>query len=217
MDSVSQYLDNQDMSCSFADLLNRNRESEQVEKQPKILKRWSDEEKIQLENLFVQGERVESIAEKLGRSLDAVSGQIKKLGLRRCKTLTLEQEQMLKREFWLLGIKGCAKKLNRSYSTIAYFAKLLELKKPYIDECDPPIPRRLLPYDMVKRVAILQRKSPTSRNKVEDAVVIFYDKTAPSTAMMAMHLDELCSALDRHFGRRNGVTAGALTNGWKRK
>ncbi|MCG6326436.1 gcrA cell cycle regulator family protein, partial [Vibrio alginolyticus] len=50
----------------------------------------------------------------------------------------------------------------------------------------------------------------------EDAVVIFYDKLGPSTPMMAMHLDELCAALDRHFGRRDGVTAGALTHGWKR-
>ncbi|ELJ8710725.1 TPA: gcrA cell cycle regulator family protein, partial [Vibrio cholerae] len=129
--------------------------------------------------------------------------------------LTLEQEQFLKRDFWLLGVEGCAKKLCRNRSTIAYYAKLLNLKKPTRDEVDPPIPRCLLPYDMVKRVAILQRKSPTSRNQVEDAVVIFYDKNGPSTSMMAMHLDELCAALDRHFRRKPGVTASALMYGYK--
>lgn len=216
MENVSQWLDEQVASCSFADLLTRKSVSETASEPKKLIKRWTDEEKSQLEKLFKQGASVNEIADQLQRPVDGVSGQIRKLGLRRCKNLSLEQEQFVKREFWLLGAEGCAKKLNRKAETIAYYAKLLKLAKPARDECDPPIPRRLLPYDMVKRVSILQRKSPTSRNKVEDAVVIFYDKLGPSTPMMAMHLDELCAALDRHFGRRDGVTAGALTHGWKR-
>lgn len=32
---------------------------------------------------------------------------------------------------------------------------------------------------------------------------------------MAMHLDELCAALDNHFKRRLGVTAAALIHGYK--
>lgn len=216
MENVSHWLDEQDASCSFADLLNRKPVPDTFSDNKKTIKRWTDDEKKQLQKLFTQGTSIDDIAQQLQRPVDGVAGQIRKLELRRCKTLSLDQEQTLKREFWLLGVEGCAKKLNRTSGSIAYYAKLLKLKKPARDESDPPIPRRLLPYDMVKRVSILQRKSPTSRTKVEDAVVIFYDKLGPSTAMMAMHLDELCAALDRHFGRRDGVTAGALMNGWKR-
>ncbi|MEH0691043.1 gcrA cell cycle regulator family protein [Vibrio cholerae] len=216
MENVSQWLNEQGGSCSFADLLTRKSKSETASEPTKIIKRWSDEEKSLLKHLFTQGLPIGDIAEQLQRPIDGVSGQIKKLGLRRCKTLTVEQEQFIKREFWLLGVEGCAKKLKRKAATIAHYAKQLNLTKPSCNECDPPIPRRLLPYDMVKRVSILQRQSPTSQNKVEDAVVIFYDKAGPSTPMMAMHLDELCTALDKHFGRRDGVTSGALTHGFKR-
>lgn len=217
MENVSPIAPEQDVSCSFADLLKRPRHAQEPQKlEPKrTIIRWTEEEKTQLTALFKQGSNIDEIASQLNRPVDGVLGQIRKLGLRRCKTLTLEQEQFLKRDFWLLGVEGCAKKLCRNRSTIAYYAKLLNLRKPTRDEVDPPIPRCLLPYDMVKRVAILQRKSPTSRNQVEDAVVIFYDKNGPSTAMMAMHLDELCAALDRHFRRKPGVTASALMYGYK--
>ncbi|MFA0025857.1 gcrA cell cycle regulator family protein, partial [Vibrio sp. 10N.261.49.A5] len=62
---------------------------------------------------------------------------------------------------------------------------------------------------------VLERNSPDSKNRVDDSVVIFYDKKGPSTPMMAMHLDDLCLALDKHFNRRDGVTAAALTHGYK--
>ncbi|EGR0667188.1 GcrA family cell cycle regulator [Vibrio cholerae] len=217
MENVSSISPEQDFSCSFADLLKCPRHAQEPQKlEPKrTIIRWTEEEKTQLTALFQQGTNVDEIASQLNRSVDGVIGQIRKLGLRRCKTLTLEQEQVLKHDFWLLGVDGCAKKLKRNRSTVAYYAKLLNLKKPTLDEFNPPIPRTLLPYDMVKRVSILQRKSPTSRNQVEDAVVIFYDKNGPSTPMMAMHLDELCLALDNHFKRRRGVTAAALIHGYK--
>ncbi|MBF4242743.1 gcrA cell cycle regulator family protein, partial [Vibrio anguillarum] len=73
------------------------------------------------------------------------------------------------------------------------------------------------PYDMVQRVSVLERNCPFSKSRVQDSVVIFYDKTGPSVPMMAMHLDELCESLDRHFGRRLGVTASALISGYKAK
>lgn len=219
MDNVSnEHYQEQAMTCSFADLLRPKTTLESsLDHSKRIVKRWSEKEKAELTTMFSQGTSIEQIAERLERPVSGVEGQIRKLGLKRCKALTIEQEQFLKANYWLLGTQGCAEKLSRNANAIAYYAKLLKLKKPSRDEVDPPIPRKLLPYDMVKRVSILQRKSPTSLNKVDDAVVIFYDKNAPSTAMMAMHLDELCLALDRHFGRRDGVTAGALTHGWKRK
>nr|WP_241750633.1 hypothetical protein [Vibrio vulnificus] len=68
---------------------------------------------------------------------------------------------------------------------------------------------------MAKRLSILERKSPTSKDRIEDSVVILYDKYRPSKPMSAFHLDELCLALDRHFGRRDGVTANALLHGYK--
>ncbi|WP_342651949.1 hypothetical protein [Vibrio metschnikovii] len=63
--------------------------------------------------------------------------------------------------------------------------------------------------------SVLERNCPFSKSRVQDSVVIFYDKTGPSVPMMAMHLDELCEALDSYFGRRSGVTATALMYGFK--
>ncbi|MBF4448478.1 gcrA cell cycle regulator family protein, partial [Vibrio anguillarum] len=34
--------------------------------------------------------------------------------------------------------------------------------------------------------------------------------------MMAMHLDDLLTALEIHFNRRSGVVTGALLQGYKR-
>ncbi|MBF4327436.1 gcrA cell cycle regulator family protein, partial [Vibrio anguillarum] len=73
-----------------------------------------------------------------------------------------------------------------------------------------------LPYDMVQRVSVLEQECPTSTNRIQDSVVIFYDKTGPSTPMMAMHLADLLTALEIHFNRRSGVVTGALLQGYKR-
>ncbi|GLO60936.1 hypothetical protein MACH09_14440 [Vibrio sp. MACH09] len=73
-----------------------------------------------------------------------------------------------------MGTEGCAKKLKRSRSDITYYARLLKLKIPTRDQYDPPIHRRLLPYDMAKRICILERKSPTSKGRIDDSVVILY-------------------------------------------
>ncbi|WP_070963505.1 gcrA cell cycle regulator family protein [Vibrio sonorensis] len=203
--------------CSFADLLVRPyRPITESSEAKKILKRWTDIDRKRLKNLFHKGRPLEEIALELDRTLDSIKGQIRNMSLSRCKNLSLKQEQQLKRDYWILGANGCAKKLNRNPATISYYAKKLGLKKQCKDKSNPPIPRNLLPYDMVKRISVLQRDAPDSKNKVEDAVVIFYDKNGPSAPMMAMHLDELCEALDNHFGRRIGVCAGALTNGYRR-
>ncbi|WP_434998680.1 gcrA cell cycle regulator family protein [Vibrio scophthalmi] len=224
MDNCSLVSQDVNSDCSFADLLFRRPSVSDkavttalVEK-PKLKttrKSWSKKESELLTVLIRQGKSSAFAAKELGRTLCAVDGQIRKLNIQRCKGLTIKQEQFLRDNYWILGSAGCAKKLNRNQATIAYYAKYLGLKKPTRDDVNPPIPRCLLPYDMVKRVSVLQRKSPTSKNKVDDAVVIFYDKNGPSTPMMAMHLDQLCSALDQHFNRRPGVTAQALTHGYK--
>ena len=202
-------------SCSFSDLLVKKSDSDNS-KSFKKYTRWSDIEEKKVKEFYNQGISVADIAQSLGRTKGSVVGKIKHLDLKRFRHLSIDDEQFLKRNYWLLGLNGCAKKLGRKRSAVAYFVKALNLKIPTHDQYDPPIYRKLLPYDMAKRISILQRKSPTSRDKIEDAVVILYDQSGPAKALAAVHLDELCLALDRHFNRRDGVTAGALINGWKR-
>lgn len=214
MDNVS-VVGFEQSSCSFSDLLGRVGNAK--EESPVSLKvaRWTEEEKDQLRVMHSEGVSVSDMVERLGRGASGIMSQIGKLGLKRFKGLSIDDELFLKRNYWLLGASVCAKRLKRSPSSIRYFAKCMGLSVPTKDHFNPPLPRKLLPYDMVKRVSVLERGCPTSSGRIDDSVVIFYDKTGPSTPMMAMHLDELCLVLDRHFGRRDGVTAGALTHGFK--
>ncbi len=209
--------------CSFADLLMRrpqvsNQSVRTQEEKPKLKttsKRWTPEESQRLKAQFYQGKQLPTIAKNLGRTRSAVNNQIRKLKLKRFKDLPEKDIEYLKQNYWIVEVDVIAKKLGRQVSSIRYFADKLGLTRPKLDSAEPPIPRRLMPYDMVKRVSVLERNCPNSKNRVEDSVVIFYDKMGPSTPMMAMHLDELCSVLDIHFGRRAGVTASALTHGYK--
>jgi len=224
MESSSYLSQDVNLECSFSDLLLRRPKISdkaidvaEVEK-PRLKttrKRWTPVESEQLKVLFHEGKRVSSIAETLGRTLSSVEGQIRKLQLHRFKGLRDKDIEYLKENYWIQDIDVIAKRLCRQPSAIRYFAKKLGLKRPTLDSAEPPIPRTLLPYDMVKRVSVLERNCPFSKSRVDDSVVIFYDKLGPSTPMMAMHLDDLCSALDVHFGRKAGVTASALTHGYK--
>ncbi|EGQ8066720.1 MULTISPECIES: helix-turn-helix domain-containing protein [Vibrio harveyi group] len=224
MEGTSFIAQDVNLECSFSDLLVRRPKVsdkalhvEAVE-QPKVKttrKRWTPEESEQLKTLYYEGKRVTTIADSLGRTVQAVQNQIRKLKLRRFRNLSVEHIQYLKDNYWLHDVDTIAKRIQRKPSAVIYYAEKLGLKRPKLDDAEPPIPRRLMPYDMVKRVAILERNCPDSKNRVDDSVVIFYDKKGPSAPMMAMHLDELCSALDAYFGRRAGVTASALTHGYK--
>jgi len=211
---------NQD--CSFSDLLVRlpqvsDSSVQVVEKsRPKAARKvWAVEDTRHLEELFFEGGSLSTIAQKLDRTLSSVESQVRKLNLKRFKGLSKEDVDYLKQNYWILDIETLAKKLGRQPASVRYFAGELGLKRAKLDSAEPPIPRRLMPYDMVKRVSVLERNSPDSKSRVDDSVVIFYDKKGPSTPMMAMHLDDLCLALDRHFNRRDGVTASALTHGYK--
>jgi len=207
--------------CSFSDLLSRLPrvsdklvQLEEVKAAP-VIKRWTPEEHQLLTEQFKKGEKLTTIAKNLNRTPAAVKNQINKLQLKRFKGFSPQDIEYLKQNYWLVDIDVIAKKLGRQVSSIRYVADNLGLKRPKLDSAEPPIPRRLMPYDMVKRVSVLERDNPDSKSRVEDSVVIFYDKKGPSTPMMAMHLDELCLALDKHFNRRDGVTAAALTHGYK--
>lgn len=114
MENVSSIIPEQDFTCSFADLLKRPRHAQEPQKlEPKrTIIRWTEEEKTQLTALFKQGTNVDEIASQLNRPVDGVLGQIRKLGLRRCKMLTLEQEQFLKRDFWLWVSRVALKALS---------------------------------------------------------------------------------------------------------
>ncbi|MEZ8582905.1 gcrA cell cycle regulator family protein [Vibrio splendidus] len=211
---------NQD--CSFADLLVRlpqvsDSSVQVVEKsRPKtVSKSWTVEESRYLEELSFEGTNLSTIAQKLDRTFPSVENQIRKLNLKRFKELSRKDTEYLKQNYWILDVETLAKKLGRQPASIRYFANKLGLKRAKLDSAEPPIPRRLMPYDMVKRLSVLERNSPDSKSRVDDSVVIFYDKKGPSTPMMAMHLDDLCLALDKHFNRRDGVTAAALTHGYK--
>ncbi|MCL9777607.1 gcrA cell cycle regulator family protein [Vibrio methylphosphonaticus] len=203
--------------CTFADLLVRQFQTSEPEViLPKVKKvPWSQHDSKKLTGMFERGDDYPSMASELNRSVDAVKNQVRKLNLRRFKQLNHKDLKFLKQNYWLLGATQIAKKLKREPAAIRYYAKQLGLKHRKTHDSEPPIPRQLLPYDMVKRVAVLERECPESQTKVEDSVVIFYDKKGPSAPMMAMHLDELCSALDKYFGRRNGVTSSALMYGYK--
>ncbi len=209
--------------CSFSDLLIRrpqvsNKSVRTREEQPKLKttrKSWTPEESQLLKEQFYEGKKLPTIAKNLGRTQSAVNNQIRKLKLKRFKDLTDRDIEYLKQNYWIVDVDSIAKKLGRQVSSIRYFADKLGLTRPKLDSAEPPIPRRLMPYDMVKRVSVLERSCPESKSRVEDSVVIFYDNMGPSTPMMAMHLDDLCAALDAHFGRRAGVTASALTHGYK--
>ncbi|WP_341276313.1 SANT/Myb-like DNA-binding domain-containing protein [Vibrio parahaemolyticus] len=213
------------LECSFSDLLMRrpvisDKEVKVVEEEKKTQlkttrKRWTPQESEQLKTLFYEGKRLTTIAQLLGRTDQSVLNQVRKLNLKRFRNLSDKHIKYLKDNYWLLDVETIAKRINRKPSSVIYFAKQLGLKRSKVGDVEPPIPRRLMPYDMVKRVSVLERNCPDSNNRVDDSVVIFYDKKGPSSPMMAMHLDELCAALDVHFGRRLGVTASALTHGYK--
>ncbi|EKO3914617.1 gcrA cell cycle regulator family protein [Vibrio metschnikovii] len=210
--------------CTFSDLLIRRPQVSdkavslsKIEK-PRLKttkKRWTEEESKLLIKLFHEGKSLPNMAKTLERTTSAVDGQIRKLKLKRFRNLSDKEIRYLKDNYWLLDTDTLAKRLGRQVSAIRYFLKKLGLKRPSLDTAEPPIPRRLMPYDMVKRVSVLERNCPFSKSRVQDSVVIFYDKTGPSVPMMAMHLDELCEALDCYFGRRSGVTATALMYGFK--
>jgi len=224
MENTSFMAQDVNLECSFSDLLVRRPKlsdkslDADVLEQPKIKttrKSWTADESERLKALYYDGKRVTTIADSLGRTVQSVKNQIRKLDLRRFRSLSDEHVQYLKDNYWLLDVDTLSKHIKRKPSAVIYYAEKLGLKRPKVHDAEPPIPRRLMPYDMVKRVAILERNCPDSKNRVDDSVVIFYDKKGPSAPMMAMHLDELCSALDVHFGRRSGVTASALTHGYK--
>ncbi|MBH9824340.1 gcrA cell cycle regulator family protein [Vibrio vulnificus] len=204
-----------DLECSFSDLLIKRPVMTEEPLKPNTIRYWTDDEISQLKTLYRKGTPFKEMSLILNRTVTAINSKIKQLNLVRCKALSAEQELFLIKNYWLLGTEGCAKKLNRSRSAIVYYARLLNLKIPTRDQYNPPIYRQLLPYDMAKRLSILERKSPTSKDRIEDSVVILYDKYRPSKPMSAFHLDELCLAIDRRFGRRDGVTANALLHGYK--
>ncbi|CCN70142.1 hypothetical protein [Vibrio nigripulchritudo] len=218
MDNVSARTSEQAMVCSFADLLTRPRptDNNNNNEESAVLKRWSEDEVSTLRKHFNLGKPIEDIAEMLGRPINGVKGKIRALELRRCKALTPRQEQFIKENYWILGAGQTAEQLGRTRESITYHAKKLGLTHTTKNKANPPIPRKLLPYDMVKRASILQRDCPASSDRVEDAVIIFYDKTGPAAPMMAMHLDELSELLENYFGRRSGVMKGALLHGYKR-
>lgn len=202
-----------DNTCSFADLLIKK---PVFQKQSVSFKRWSYGEVQTLKTMFYNGCSIDEITESLNRTPHSVRAHIRKLDLKRRSKLSDEEITFLHDNYWLLGAAETAKKLRKSRETIVYHARKLGLKRKYTNDCNPPIPRQLLPYDMVKRVAILERDCPKSEHKVEDSVVIFYDKTGPSAPMLAMHLDDLFAALEQHFERREGVLTGATLTGYKR-
>ncbi|MBE4488401.1 helix-turn-helix domain-containing protein [Vibrio parahaemolyticus] len=97
MEGTSFIAQDVNLECSFSDLLVRRPKVsdkalhvEAVE-QPKVKttrKRWTPEESEQLKTLYYEGKRVTTIADSLGRTVQAVQNQIRKLKLRRFRNLS---------------------------------------------------------------------------------------------------------------------------------
>lgn len=212
MDSTT--LTHNQRAGSFSDLLTKINKQEESES-TQIYSAWSAQEDADLKAYLELGKKRHEIADLLGRTVYAVSGRVRKLGLTSKPRLTDKQRDYIALNFPLYGTSVVAKKLKISEHKVKYEAKRLGLTYKPCDAYNPPIPKSLLPYHMVKRVSLLNRDCPASKNKVDDCVIVLYDKVAPSTPMMAMHLDDLLAALEQHFGRRAGVVTGALLSGYK--
>lgn len=200
---------------SFSDLL-VNLKKPRVLVEKRATPRWTHQEIVDLKQYCEDGKTRKEIANLLHRTEDAVAFRIRKLKINQKPSLTEKQQKILNNGYPLYGPEVVSKQLRMSVSRTVYEAKKLGLFYQSRDKYNPPIPRKLLPYDMVKRASILERECPASKNRIDDSVVIFYDKNGPSTPMMAMNLSELLPMLEEHFNRRDGVTTGALLSGYKR-
>lgn len=198
----------------FSDLLTQIKQPITTTKQP-VFNPWTEQDDNDLRHHVESGKKRRDVAELLDRTPDAVTARAKKLGLSFKARLTDEQRDYIALNYPLYGSTVVANHLGISKNKVSYEAKLQGLTYKPRDAYNPPIPKSLLPYHMVKRVSLLNRDCPTSQNKVDDCVIVLYDKTAPSAPMMAMHLDDMLAALEQHFGRRTGVVTGALLSGYK--
>jgi hypothetical protein len=93
-------------------------------------KRWTEEDDKKLKILLSQGLTYPEIAEKMGRTKQAVQLRALKLGIRRRKRWTAEEERKL-REMFEQGMPFAAmcSQLNRSYAAILVRASKLGLKR----------------------------------------------------------------------------------------
>ncbi|OOF17556.1 MULTISPECIES: hypothetical protein [unclassified Salinivibrio] len=194
----------QSISHSFADLLRPNKVHHSEDKPPHY---WSLSEKVELCRLAAQGKTRKEIAKELGRTHQSVLSMARKLGVVSMGSTCQKIANYIIDNYPLFGGSALAKKLNIPFRRVQYIARENGVKYKPVDKYNPPLPRALTCYDMVKRVSLLDRDSPLSKDAVEDCVIIFYDKLGPSAPMMAMHLDELLEQVARHFK----VDAQALT------
>ncbi|MDF2185443.1 gcrA cell cycle regulator family protein [Grimontia hollisae] len=201
---------------SFSDLLTRIQSPHTEPNHTQSLcPRWSEDEHKELVERAERGESIRDISDAIGRSPTAISSRMRQFKISNKKSVTDRELAFLAENYPLFGAIECAKRLDMEPSKVRYIARKHGIKKKTNKDFNPPIPRQLMPYNMAKRVALLQRDCPFSANKVEDCVVIFYDKRGPAEPIMAIHLDTLLTTLDKHFGRRSGVSTNALLHGYK--
>jgi len=182
---------------SFSDLLRKVQHP--TNEEPQAPYHWTLDEKVQLYRLAAQGKTRKEIAGVLGRSTDSVYSMASKLGVVSLKGMPQSEVDYVLNYYPLFGEKALAEKLRRPRKKIKYIAQSNDVKYKSMDKYNPPIPRGLTCYDMVKRVSFLDRESPVSQDLVEDCVAVFYNKTGPSAPLIAMHVDELVTALANHF------------------
>lgn len=202
------------LAGSFADLLTKVNKPAESKSSP-AYQPWTAQDDSDLKDHIESGKKRHEIAQLLGRTPDAVATRARKLGLSFKSYLTDKQRDYIVMNYPLYGAKVVAEKLKIASKKVQYEAKRQGLSYKPCDAYNPPIPKSLLPYHMVKRVSLLNRDCPQSKNKVDDCVIVLYDKLGPSAPMMAMHLEDLLAALEQHFGRRAGVVTGALLSGYK--
>ena len=205
---------------SFSDLLRKVSPDKPSPESRRDNYYWTDYQVSLLRDGLSSGRSLQDISSDVGRTVTSVRSKAKSLGLSLRRSLTQKQKDFILKNYPLFGLSYVSNKLKLSKGRIRTFISnnhphLSHKKIPVLDKLPSSIPRNLLPYNIVKRAAVLQRDCPLSDSKVDDAVVIFYATKGVGSPVIAMHLDDLASVLEEHYGRRNGVLTGALLSGYK--
>lgn len=200
---------------SFSDLLRPA-----VKKNPaKKINRWSACDVDYLVNSIKKGVSLDKISVKLARPVSSIKSKCRSLGLSTKRPLSESQINYILKIYPLFGLAHVSNKLRLSPHKITYFLKNnypdLSVKSVPNPSNSQSIPKKMLPYHMVERAAVLDRDCPKSLSKVDDAVLLLYGDKAPSAPLLAIHLDDLLPVLEDHFNRRRGVVSGALLSGYK--
>nr|WP_086940025.1 hypothetical protein [Thaumasiovibrio occultus] len=178
--------------------------------------RWRQDDVAKLKRLVETGSDIPELCIKLKRNRRSIYRKLKQLGISVRPSVPDSDLNYIAQNYGLYGAKTVAHQLKITETKVRYVAKSLGLTYKTRNDYNPPLPRNPLPYEMVKRVAFLQRDNPLSIDKVDDCVLLLYKTAGAGTPMLAIHMTDLMEAVEDHFNRRRGVISGACTHGWRK-